>query len=133
MIRWAEISAEKVVTVIEATEGFDPNTGTTGRFIRLDEENVYAGQPYDPETGTFGPLPSDRAHDLFRQAFNATRERLFTETNWVRERHTDRLELGIFDLKQGGNTLVVEIIGANEKAIKKHMFGLDYLQLTPAP
>ncbi|MFV1964234.1 MAG: glycoside hydrolase family 172 protein [Pirellulaceae bacterium] len=45
----------------------------------------------------------------------------------------DKLELGIHDLKQGPNRLVVEIKGANDAAIKKHMFGLDYLQLVPAP
>jgi len=45
----------------------------------------------------------------------------------------DKLELGTLDLKQGTNRLVVKIIGANEKAVKKHMFGLDYIQLTPAP
>ena len=41
----------------------------------------------------------------------------------------DLLELGIFELKAGLNRLEVEIVGANEKAVKKHMFGLDYLKL----
>ncbi|MBM4088213.1 MAG: DUF2961 domain-containing protein [Planctomycetes bacterium] len=43
----------------------------------------------------------------------------------------DRLSLGTFELPQGANRLTVEITGANERAIKRHMFGLDYLQLTP--
>ena len=41
----------------------------------------------------------------------------------------DALELGVFDLPAGANRLTVRIVGANEKAVKSHMFGLDYLQL----
>ena len=41
--------------------------------------------------------------------------------------------LGVFDLTQGENTLKAEIVGANEKAVPAHMFGLDYLMLKPAP
>ncbi|NLS90646.1 MAG: DUF2961 domain-containing protein [Planctomycetaceae bacterium] len=42
---------------------------------------------------------------------------------------TDALEVGTFDLKKGINRLEVEIVGANEAAKKRHMFGLDYLKL----
>lgn len=45
---------------------------------------------------------------------------------------TDVLEVGTFDLKKGINRLEVEIVGANEKAKKRHMFGLDYLKLDKA-
>lgn len=41
----------------------------------------------------------------------------------------DPVNLGVFDLKEGQNLFGVEVIGANEKAIKAHMFGLDYLLL----
>lgn len=41
----------------------------------------------------------------------------------------DAIELGRFDLKRGPNRLEVEIVGANEKAQKRYMFGLDYLKL----
>ena len=41
----------------------------------------------------------------------------------------DVVELGVFQLQQGSNPLQVEIVGANEQAIKRHMFGLDYLLL----
>ena len=41
----------------------------------------------------------------------------------------DLIELGRFQLKRGPVRLEVRITGANEKAIKKHMFGLDYLKL----
>ncbi len=40
-------------------------------------------------------------------------------------------ELGTFDLKQGPNTMVVEIVGMNsESTSPRHGFGLDYLLLT---
>lgn len=42
---------------------------------------------------------------------------------------TDEIDLGVFPLQKGQNTLTVEIVGANDKAQKAHMFGLDYLLL----
>lgn len=46
---------------------------------------------------------------------------------------TEEMNLGQFELKQGQNELKVTVVGANEKAIKSYMFGLDYLLLKPAP
>lgn len=43
----------------------------------------------------------------------------------------DKIALGTFDLPRGSNRLTIEITGANPNAVKKHMFGLDYLQLVP--
>ena len=45
----------------------------------------------------------------------------------------DRLSLGVCDLSAGENRLTVEIDGANDQAVKRHMFGLDYLHLVPQP
>jgi len=42
---------------------------------------------------------------------------------------TGVLDMGIHKLRKGQHTLRVEIVGANEKAVKKYMFGLDYLKL----
>ncbi len=39
--------------------------------------------------------------------------------------------LGIFELSAGDHTLAVEIVGANDQAVKSYMFGLDVLQLQP--
>jgi len=44
----------------------------------------------------------------------------------------DLLDLGQFKLEKGPNRLVVEIVGAHPDAIKRHMFGLDYLKLEKA-
>ncbi len=41
----------------------------------------------------------------------------------------DEQSLGVFDLIQGDNTLEVQVVGANEKAVPGNMFGLDYLRL----
>lgn len=43
------------------------------------------------------------------------------------------VELGVFDLKAGENMITFTIEGANPKAVKSYMVGLDYLLLTPAP
>ena len=45
---------------------------------------------------------------------------------------TGELDLGTRQLAAGDHVLSVEILGANPKADKSYMFGLDYLKLTPA-
>ncbi len=42
---------------------------------------------------------------------------------------TGVLDMGIHELDKGEHKLRVEIIGANKKAVKKYMFGIDYLLL----
>ena len=46
---------------------------------------------------------------------------------------TGPLAMGTRELAAGEHKLTVEITGANEKAIKAYMFGLDYVKLEPAP
>lgn len=43
----------------------------------------------------------------------------------------DEIELGTFDLESGENRLSVSITGANEKAVKSYMVGIDCLILKP--
>ncbi|MDD5522126.1 MAG: DUF2961 domain-containing protein [Kiritimatiellae bacterium] len=40
-----------------------------------------------------------------------------------------QMDMGIHDLPAGEHKLTVEIVGANEKAVRAHMFGLDYVVL----
>ncbi|MCF7972414.1 MAG: hypothetical protein K9N55_01220 [Phycisphaerae bacterium] len=42
---------------------------------------------------------------------------------------TGALDMGIHPLDKREHTLTVEIVGANDKAVKRYMFGLDYLTL----
>jgi hypothetical protein len=44
---------------------------------------------------------------------------------------TGLLAMGEHDLAAGEHKLTVEIVGANEQAIKSYMFGLDYVKLDP--
>ncbi|MBI5939826.1 MAG: DUF2961 domain-containing protein [Caulobacterales bacterium] len=46
---------------------------------------------------------------------------------------TDELPLGSATLKEGENQLTITITGANDKAAKAYMVGLDYLKLVPQP
>ena len=43
------------------------------------------------------------------------------------------LTLGTAALKAGENRLAIRVVGANPKAVKAYMCGLDYLKLEPAP
>ncbi|MBI5385363.1 MAG: DUF2961 domain-containing protein [Verrucomicrobia bacterium] len=47
-------------------------------------------------------------------------------------RPSSERDLGVFELKAGVNEFSATVVGANEKAIKSYMFGLDYLLLKPA-
>jgi len=42
---------------------------------------------------------------------------------------TGALDMGTHELSQGQHVLRIEIVGANEKAVKSYMFGLDYVKL----
>ncbi len=44
---------------------------------------------------------------------------------------TGALKLGVQDLTVGQHTFTLEITGANDRAVKSYMVGLDYLKLTP--
>jgi len=44
---------------------------------------------------------------------------------------TGLLRMGEHDLSAGEHKLTIEIVGANEKAVKSYMFGLDYVKLDP--
>lgn len=46
---------------------------------------------------------------------------------------TGELDLGAHELTAGEHKLGVEITGANARAVKSYMFGLDYVRLAPAP
>ena len=43
------------------------------------------------------------------------------------------IDLGVHDLAKGQSRLTIEIVGANPKADKAYMAGLDYVKLDPAP
>ena len=45
---------------------------------------------------------------------------------------TGVVSLGAHDLSAGKHKLTIEITGANPKAVKAYMFGLDYVKLDPA-
>jgi hypothetical protein len=47
-------------------------------------------------------------------------------------RPTGEQSLGEFELKAGDNEFSATVVGANDKAVKSYMLGLDYLLLKPA-
>jgi len=43
--------------------------------------------------------------------------------------NTEEIDLGVFELQKGRNLFTATIVGSNEEAIPKHMFGMDYIRL----
>jgi hypothetical protein len=93
--------------------GFDvPKAGkyrVLGRFVKAIDYGILQLAINGEKAG--GPV------DFFNQGVVLTQEVL----------------LGTFELREGQNQLSATVTGANEKAQKAYMFGLDYLVLKPAP
>ena len=83
------------------------NYRVSGRFLRAPDYGIHQLAINGRNAG--GPI------DFYQPKVNPSEE----------------LDLGVFDLKQGDNEFSATITGANAKAVKDHMFGLDYLMLKP--
>ena len=62
---------------------------TPGQYVRVREGSGVVIKTWHPLI--------DNTNEVKYSEFLAEREKLFVETNWVRERHSDRVELGIDD------------------------------------
>ncbi len=67
------------ITAVEVPEG-----------VTVAEGDVY-------ESGQFRSITTAELYELHLPIFNEIRNRLFAETEWIRQRHEDRLALGIDD------------------------------------
>jgi len=89
-MRYARIDKNGVVYAIEGEIEYDV---VPENAIEISvEDDVEVGHVYDFKTGTFS-----KSADTYLVEFREQRDRLFMETQWVRERHKDRLEMGIDD------------------------------------
>ncbi len=79
-----------------------------GRFFKSDDSGIVRVSVNGQEAGA--PI------DLYNDRPTAAPER----------------DLGVFELVEGENRIGVEMVGANEKAVKEYLFGLDYVRLAPA-
>ena len=97
MARFAEIEGSRVVFVLPSKlAGEYPILVQNQVEIALDAD-VVQGDIYDAVTGTFRHITDDELKVAARPAFDAQRDALFAETQWVRQRHQDRVELLIGD------------------------------------
>lgn len=70
---------------------------------------------------------------------HAGRYRIITRLVKARDYGTVRMAINgadvgePIDLTAGENRISAEIVGANDKAVKSFLFGLDYIRLEPAP
>ena len=93
-MRFAQLDSGKVTAVVDGVEYkiLPPNC------VELTEKTtVKPGDIY--EDGVFRAATTADVLKEFRPSFNTKRDRLFAETAWARERHSDHKERGIDDLK----------------------------------
>ncbi len=64
-------------------------TPTPGQYVRVREGAGVVVKAWFP--------PVDNSAEIALANFRSERERLFTVTEWVRQRHADRVELGLTD------------------------------------
>ncbi len=79
----------------------------------------------------FGRFLQARDYGIHQLAFNGQKAREPMDFYRPQIRSTKELLLGEFELKAGDNEFSATVVGANEKAEKDYMFGLDYLLLRP--
>jgi hypothetical protein len=115
---WAGLSGEQQLWWHEGIQPGDtlrvafpaPRAGkyrVLGRFL--------TARDYGTHQLAINGQPAGGPTDFYAAAVQPTQERL----------------LGEFELKAGENEFSVTVVGANAKAVKSYMFGLDYLLLKP--
>lgn len=85
-----------------------------------------------PKTGryeVFGRFLTARDYGIHQLSINGTPAGSPRDFYSPDVKPTDEISLGTFDLREGLNSLNITVVGANEKAQKAYMFGLDYLRL----
>ena len=80
----------------------------------------------------FGRFLKARDYGIHQLAINGRKVVAPLDFYDAEVRPTNEQLLGEFELKSADNELAITVVGANEKAIKSYMFGLDYLLLKPA-
>ncbi len=121
----------------------------TGKAEPQDWESLSAGQhlwwhegmkPGDTLTVTFnapaagkyrvfGRFLKARDYGIHQLAINGRKASEPTDFYEPQVKPSSEMDLGAFELKAGANELSITVVGANEKAVKGYMFGLDYLLL----
>jgi len=89
-MRLARIDENGIVYAIEGEVEYDIIPENAIEISPSDEVDI--NYVYDSKTKTFS-----KSIDMYLAEFRKQRENLFRETQWVRERHKDRLEMGIDD------------------------------------
>ena len=79
----------------------------------------------------FGRFLKARDYGIHQLAINGRRLVRPLDFYDAEVRPTSEVLLGEFELKPADNELSVTVVGANEKAVRSYMFGVDYLLLKP--
>lgn len=93
-MKFAEIHDKRVTAIVSG----DDYTVLPPQSVEItDKDEVNIGDIYVPSTNTFRAPTTAELEAPYRVTFNAERSRLFSETEWVRERHSDHQALDIDD------------------------------------
>jgi hypothetical protein len=80
----------------------------------------------------FGRFLRARDYGIHQLAINGTKTGAPVDFYAANVQPGKEMDLGVYDLRQGANAFSATIVGANEKAVRSYMLGLDYLLLKPA-
>lgn len=94
-MRFAEIEGNQVRFVLPPELANDYKILVANQVRIALDADVVQGDIY--ENGEFKRVTKEELQVQARPAFDSQRNSLFAETQWVRQRHQDRLELGLFD------------------------------------
>lgn len=96
MARFAEVNESGIVRyVLPAELAEQYPVLVSGQIEIAVDADVREGDVY--ENGAFRRRTDDELKSAARPAFDARRAALFASTEWVRQRHADRVDLGVDD------------------------------------
>ena len=96
MARFAEVNEENIVRyVLPAELAEQYPVLVSGQVEIAIDADVREGDVY--ENGVFRRRTEEELMAEARPAFDARRAMLFADTEWIRQRHADRVDLGVDD------------------------------------
>ena len=105
MPRFAEMVGNKVRYVLPAELAEEYPVLVPGQVEIAIDADVVEGDIYDSTTGEFRRQTDEEKNAEAKPRFDAERTRLYNETDWIRQRHSDRLELSIDDAENWASWL----------------------------
>ncbi len=138
------IEAEKLVATVTGKGKVDSQhlSGFEGKWSGEAHAWFTEGQPGSIVEFRFD-APAEKAYEVFAQftrapdygtaqiSINGTAVGSTMDFYEKDVKPSKEISLGVHRLKDSGNILSLKVVGANEKAVKSYMLGVDYIKLRP--